>query len=385
MNRVRFDQGKNVARGIAALLVCIDHAFGFFLEPYFGSASVLSQVVTVAAHQSVMVFFAISGFLITKSILANLDRNAVFSLRDYIFSRVARVYPPLVFSVILTCVLYLFVKNFGLAGSGAEFPYRLGTAPLMREVFTVSLVDVVRALTMGNGMLLANGPLWSLCIEWWIYIVIGVTVFTVSVRGLMNKVLWVTVLWFAASRLYSVNTHAMFYFGIWLFGGGLALANYRMGFCTVRNSGAISGLLAAISLLFWMEPELILSGGRVFGWRENAAQFVVCIFWCALILPDQRVGASLGSRVLFRLGECSFSLYITHFPLLLFMLSVLQSAFGSSLEASILATPVAVILSVSIAHLSALYFEDKDRFLRLIRTADEAVSHHLRKIRVKES
>jgi peptidoglycan/LPS O-acetylase OafA/YrhL len=370
MNQAKLDEGKNAARGIAALIVCIDHAFGLFLEPHFGGATSASHFVALAAHQSVMVFFAISGFLITKSILANLDRNATFSLRDYLFARAARAYPPLVFSVALTCMLYLVVQGLALAGSSAEIPYRIGTYPMMREVFSVTAKDVQLALVMRNGLLLANGPLWSLYIEWWIYLVIGLAVFVFSVRGLVRKLLWAGVLALAASRLHSVNFHVMFYLGIWLSGGAMALANHRAGWFAVRQHGVIGGLLVATCLLAWLEPELILAGGRLFGWRENAAQFVICAFWCALILPDQRSGTTPVWNALFHLGECSFSLYILHFPLMLFMLSVLQSVFGTSLQASLCAVPVAVVLSVAIAHLSALLFENKKLFLRLIRAAD---------------
>ncbi|WP_334156906.1 acyltransferase family protein [Oryzomicrobium sp.] len=329
------DAGKNAARGIAALFVCIDHAYGLFLEPHFGDTAVASHFVALAAHQAVMVFFAISGFLITRSILANLDRNAGFSLRDYLYARIARVYPPLVFSVLLTCLLYLIVQALGLAGSSAEAPYRIGSFPLMREVFALSGRDALRALAMVNGLLLANGPLWSLCIEWWIYVVVGLTVFVFSVRGLLCKAAWGGVLVLAATRLHGVNTHALFYLGIWLFGGALALARQRAGGWPARPWGLIGGLFAVIMLVSALAPDLVLAGGRLFGWGENAVQFVICAFWCALILPDQRSGTTMAWGALFHLGECSFSLYILHFPLMLFFLSVMQSALGTALPVAL--------------------------------------------------
>lgn len=373
MNDSRLDVGKNTARGIAALLVCIDHAYGFFLYPHFGRDAVTTHFVALAAHQSVMVFFAISGFLITKSILDNLSRNPAFSLRDYLYARVARIYPPLVFSVVLTVLLYLVIQGLSLAGSSAESPYSVGSLPQMRDVFSVTTKDVRNALKMNNGLLQANGPLWSLCIEWWIYIVIGLAVTVFSARGLLLKLLWTGAFAWAAVKLYSVNSHAMFYLGVWLFGGLMMLAKQRAGWFARHHYGAIGGLLVVISLLAWTAPGLILAGGRQFGWAENAVQFVICAFWCSVIMPDQRSGTTLAWRGLFQLGECSYSLYILHFPFMLFLLSVCQSLLGTSLQLCLVAMPVAVILSVAVAYLSALWFEDKNRFVGFLRQAEAFV------------
>lgn len=364
------DAGKNSARGIAALFVCIDHAYGLFLEPYFGGGALASHFVALAGHQAVMVFFAISGFLITRSILSNLERNGSFSLRDYLYARIARVYPPLLFSVFVTCLLYLIVQALGMAGSSAEVPYRIGSFPLMREVFALTWRDPLRALAMDNGLLLANGPLWSMCIEWWIYVVVGLASFVFSVRGLLRKAVWIVWFALAATGLYQVNTHAMFYLGIWLFGGALALVHQRAGGWLVRPWGLISALFVATLLVGTIAPNLILAGGSLFGWRENFVQFVICAFWCALILPDQRSGRTAVWRGLFHLGECSFSLYILHFPLMLFLPSVMQSTLGTAMPLALGGAVVSVAVSLMVAHLSARLFEDKKRFLALLWAAD---------------
>jgi peptidoglycan/LPS O-acetylase OafA/YrhL len=287
MSNSRLDGGKNVARGIAALLVCFAHAYGLFLYPHFGGDTITSHFFGLAAHQSVMVFFAISGFLITKSIIANSKRNDRFSLRDYLFARVARIYPPLVFSVLLTCVFYAVVRGLVLAGSSAELPYSVGSFPQSREFFSVTLEDIWYALKMNNGMLLANGPLWSLCVEWWIYIVIGLAVNVFSARGLLQRLLWMGALGLAASKFYSVNANALFHLGVWAIGCVMSITNHQVGLFAKRQSAVICSLLMVICMLAWLKPELILAGGRHFSWSANAVQFVICAFWCSLILPDR--------------------------------------------------------------------------------------------------
>ena len=364
----QLDSGKNGARGIAALIVCIDHAYGLFLEPHFGGAVVASHFVALAANQAVMVFFAISGFLITKSIMANLRRNVSFSLREYLYARIARVYPPLIFSIALTCVLFLVVKSCGLSGGSNDIPYQVGVFPMMREVFSVTRGDILQALIMNNGLLLSNGPLWSLFIEWWIYLVVGLAVFVFTNRNILSKLLFTVVLALAYSRLLSVNSNAMFYLGIWIFGGLVALANSRFGWFVTCQHTLIFGLLLASCLLAYVAPGLVFAGP--ISWRVNAVQFVICAFWCALILPDQAYVNVPACRALYHLGECSFSLYLLHFPLMLFLLSVLQSAFGTALPFTFFMAVAAVVLSVAVAYFSAKWFEDKKYFLGLIRSAD---------------
>lgn len=362
----QLDAGKNVARGVAALFVCIDHSYGFFLEPHFGPAAVYSRYIALAANQSVMVFFAISGFLITKSILANIERNTIFSPREFFFARIARIYPPLVFSVALTCLLYWVTQGLGLPGSSGH-PYQIGTFPLMREMFVVSAKDPLLSLVMCNGLLLANGPLWTLCIEWWIYVTIGLAVSCFRCMGPLRKVLWAGALAIALVRLYSVNAHALFFCSIWFFGGALALAKNSLArFATLRQ-GLIGSTLLAISLIGFLEPELVFTRGAALGWREIAAQFVALVFWCALIFPENGL---VRQGTLFHLGKCSYTLYITHFPVMLFLLTVLQLTYGTTLLLAIGAFIFSVVLSVVVAHFSARYFEDKNRFLAFLYAAE---------------
>lgn len=207
--------------------------------------------------------------------------------------------------------------------------------------------------------------------------VVGLASFVFSVRGLLRKAVWTGVLVLAAICLYRVNTHALFYLGIWLFGGALALAHQRAGGWLVRPWGLISGLFTVITLVGTVAPSLILAGGSLFGWLENVVQFVICAFWCALILPDQRSGMTAAWWGLFHLGECSFSLYILHFPLMLFLLSVMQSTLGTAMPLALGGAVVSVVVSLTVAHLSARLFEDKKRFLALLWAADAKMTPRL--------
>lgn len=97
------DSGKEGVRGIAAFTVALAHAYGIFIAPHLGADGFMPKLLGQAAHQSVMVFFIISGLLITLSIKSNIEKNSgKFDLIKYLSSRVARIYPPLCFAIFIS-------------------------------------------------------------------------------------------------------------------------------------------------------------------------------------------------------------------------------------------------------------------------------------------
>ncbi|TGM60660.1 acyltransferase family protein [Leptospira vanthielii] len=76
-------------RAIAIFLVLIYHLFPEIIR---------------GGYIGVDIFFVISGFIITKTILFDLDRNT-FSIKIFLFKRIRRLYPSLLFVLISTYVL----------------------------------------------------------------------------------------------------------------------------------------------------------------------------------------------------------------------------------------------------------------------------------------
>ncbi|MFL6812776.1 MAG: acyltransferase family protein, partial [Bradyrhizobium sp.] len=109
----RFD----VARGLAALVVFVAHLNQIFIWRFFQPVSWMEMVSGWAARAAVLVFFLLSGLLITKSIISNIKRNGYFEPTDYLLNRIARLYPPLLFAVLLTVVVVSVIHFLGLPGS----------------------------------------------------------------------------------------------------------------------------------------------------------------------------------------------------------------------------------------------------------------------------
>src|SRR5688572_15703043 len=85
------------ARGISAQAVVLGHALNIFLPGIF---MVPGQRVFYMQSFAVIIFFVLSGFLITSAVMKKKDRPD-FSFGSYLIDRVARVVYPLIPALVL--------------------------------------------------------------------------------------------------------------------------------------------------------------------------------------------------------------------------------------------------------------------------------------------
>jgi len=104
-------------RAISIALVLISHAT---LTPGFYSYLPISfaRFFEVAAGLGVRIFFVISGYIITRLLLAESERNGRINLRKFYYRRTLRIFPPFYFFLFALAVLTVFghldltTKNF---------------------------------------------------------------------------------------------------------------------------------------------------------------------------------------------------------------------------------------------------------------------------------
>lgn len=150
-------------RGPAALFVVWDHLVAHWLDNNDLSWGVLefsrTYITTPLAIRNdfgffgVSLFFLISGFIITH--VANSDSRSSFILK-----RVARVYPPLIVSILLIVFVY------------SVYTYLTGAEHYLSKI---TLGDVLMSFTMINYVLIPQNPVnlvaWTLFIEMLFYII----------------------------------------------------------------------------------------------------------------------------------------------------------------------------------------------------------------------
>ncbi|SHN82350.1 Peptidoglycan/LPS O-acetylase OafA/YrhL, contains acyltransferase and SGNH-hydrolase domains [Bradyrhizobium erythrophlei] len=185
------DNGWNqldTVRLILASIVAVDHAVGIFVSPFDLVGSQISDALSQAAEVAVELFFLTSGLVIGRSLIGKSHYgDALFLV--FMTRRIARIYPPLLFSVLLTVAMALILRALGLDR------YHGTAQALTRDSFSYldNLRDVGRALlTFGfRGGLTgsSNGPLWSLALEMQAYVVVGLLA-----QAFYSKRIWMAIL-----------------------------------------------------------------------------------------------------------------------------------------------------------------------------------------------
>jgi len=121
-----------------------------------------------SARFAVLVFFLLSGRLITASIASNIRKGKYFDSADYFLNRVCRIYPPLLFAIFLVMAVVAVVHLFALPGANGS---QLGTLRASGLWFTPT--ELVQSILIYDGLTIVDGPLWSLYVEVKLYIVAG--------------------------------------------------------------------------------------------------------------------------------------------------------------------------------------------------------------------
>ena len=99
----------DLTRGISALLVCLEHWRNLLYVDYRSIEShraffAIAYVMTDAGHQAVVIFFVLSGYLISRSIFRNMQHEH-WSWTQYLTHRLVRLWIVLVPALILGALL----------------------------------------------------------------------------------------------------------------------------------------------------------------------------------------------------------------------------------------------------------------------------------------
>ena len=307
----------DMLRGLAALLVLIGHVRGFvFLDyPQLTGSKLLAAplyIIGGLGHQAVMLFFALSGFLVGGRALREI-RSGAWNLPDYAVHRFARLWTALIPALLATALLDWVGRDLlHLTGYGGEYFTMLSSGPRPDGPSTDTLAAFFGNIAFLQGIAVpvfgTNGPLWSLSNEFWYYFLVPFAWTALAGRR------------FAISARLAAGGTAVFIL-LWLPGMVIVLGS-------IWVAGAVAWGLSATVM---HRPE------RGFGWPAAAIAIAVLAagigsmaspgivsdlalgIACAAALPCLARVASPGGlygRVAFWISEISFTLYVVHFPLI---------------------------------------------------------------------
>jgi peptidoglycan/LPS O-acetylase OafA/YrhL len=358
----------DVIRGLAAIAVLVTHVVVIYVARITGSDRPLFYGAEILARHAVLVFFLLSGYLITVSILLNIKKNGRFDGVHYLTSRIARIYPPLCGAMLIILVAWAVIHVSGLPGAAQ---YGLPTDKYIEtDSFSVTVVDFIRALLMQDGLLTTDSPLWSLYAEFHIYLIAMLGAMAHCARGTWRYV-WLCL----GAVLFAIWSYLwvwfIFYALIWALGALAAIANNRVERVRVATRlSAGAAIVSVIALAGWLAVAQD-HDAFVVNRPPLLPGFVVqalCSVCYAYLLFSSNALNRVMPQALATTGDFSYSLYVIHYPLLLLGLSLTQNWMGASMGRTLIVSVAAIPVILLLASWFARYFEDQKRFSGAIRT-----------------
>ena len=366
-------------RGLAGFYVLVFHARWLLWEGYVegyakhvADYDIFSKIVAHLfllfsfGHQFVILFFVLSGFVIHLRYARRLsiDESATrFDWLPYVLRRTRRLYPPLIFALVLTFVIDQIGMRLGFPVYTSPTVLNLELQPVYGwGVALGNLAFMMPILAPSWG---SNGVLWSLTYEWWFYMLYPLL--WLLTRRSITLATFVVISCFAVSFVPMGGVLALattVFSGLltWWFGVLLAdiyTGRIKLNFAMMVPLTALFAILAPIQIL---APATTAVGSVIsdVGW---GLAFVGLI---SLGFSMQNRGWEKLLRPLYVfkwLAPFSYTLYVTHFPILLFMAGwLLLPSGGAVLPRSVAWVFVGIGVSLLVAY--AAHFVTERPFLR---------------------
>jgi peptidoglycan/LPS O-acetylase OafA/YrhL len=331
-------------RAAGANLVIASHV----LALYFGVRDPYAL-----GNLGVAVFFLLSGFLIMQSMLNWLNKPEP-RLPGFIADRVARIMTPYVPALVLIALLNLILIEANHSQGGAN----TGVLTFLGNLFLLQDHSVFQGLQLAGFDVAwrirpynSAEPFWTVAIEMWIYVAMGLFFFCVLKREKIDRLLGFAL---AAIALPVFIWNAAAGGGkslslIWLLG---AIAGYLFHLWRANGYANIRSVATAVTLFGTV--ALIGRTGKV-GFSpydfQTATLIAMIMFGVlALLMCVQRAPAALRGSVNF-LASYSYSLYLIHNTVLIIVLENVRT------QSAWTHVAIAVIAAHSCAYLLYLAFE----------------------------
>lgn len=317
----RAPAAMDMLRGLAALVVMVGHVRGLLFINYgdIPNASGLMNkafyLVTSLGHQMVMIFFVLSGYLISKSVYRLIERG--WSWRTYLVQRLARLWVVLLPALLLGTLwdlmgMHLFAATGvynGLAVDKFILPFA-ASAQTGLPMFVGNLLFLQGILVPTFG---SNGPLWSLSYEFWYYMLFPLLALLARDSHTFRRFVYISAIvalgWFVGARI-------LVYFGIWLLGAVVGLLP-AIPPCSPTQQTTLRlvavGLLMASAVAAKVLPVNDVVADYLVGMAS--ANFLYVLITTRNWAATSPIYVSISKY----LASFSYTLYVTHFPPLVFI------------------------------------------------------------------
>ena len=339
MKELRFVH-LDMARGVAALLVCAQHLrhvdfidYGV-LEPKPTLLDKLFYFLTGQGHNAVMIFFVLSGFFVAGSVAGDFERGT-WSWKKFAARRLSRLYVVLVPALLLTLFWDGVSRQFAPAGDFGQH----GTAS-----FGASLLFLQCIFTQPFG---TNSVLWSVAYEFWYYLMFPLLFAAVALRPSSGKKWTCSVLFLICILI--LPAKVLMGGLIWLLGYVAHVLSHDKRFSGAAANSAVF-ICGAILLIFSVSLMGTPHGDKPVDFTIISFRDIFTGLSFSLMVPflaGHQPRSRLYHAMALGLSETSYTLYSVHFPFVVFLSCALigeKSAIPSLVSYTLFVAYLALIL-----------------------------------------
>ena len=376
--------GVDILRGLAAMLVVVHHIYirfrinGYQVEPFLPDS--VSTVVMTTGYYSVICFFVISGFLITRLSLRRWGSLDQISPVAFYGLRVARIMPLLLLVLAVSSVLHLLdVGPFVIRPERAT----LARALIAALGFHVNWYEATHGYLPGNW-----DVMWSLSVEETFYLLFPLACLALRrpaalLAGMLPIIViapfyrvWVSDLepWDGFSYLGCMDGIALGCLAGWL--------SERKPLSPVHGRIAMAVGTAAVLLILVFRKTALALGLPYVGMNVTVLEVGMALVLLAMGSDVGHAFVSRGTSLLQAIGRCSYEIYLTHMFVVFASFGVFRAIFGKAAPQAVypVSYVIMLVLSVLLGHVVSRWYSEpanralRERFAARVRVGSQAAA-----------
>lgn len=370
-NKLVYFPGLNGVRSFAVFIVVFLHIESFKQRAGYSSLfdfDFLKDYIEYLGYHGVLIFFVLSGFLITYLLLSEKDKTATINIPKFYIRRILRIW-PLYF-------LILFLGFFILPHVFSPNYFTIKTQPDFFNKLISCILFIPNYVLFKYGSIFSIGILWSIGAEEQFYLVWPNLIKRIKRQNLLKVMtgLLVLIVFVKAICYYLIHKNILYKiafivfnflpFDAMIIGGITALLYFdykdKIGFLFNRKVQIF--LLLLLIIVYAILPE-----------KGPIANIIFCPIYAILILnisigKDSIIKAD--HPILIFLGTISYGIYIYHslfIAVSIFIIEKMNLSFNTTMANTLLYflsfSLTIVVSSISYKYLEKPFLKLKTRFM----------------------
>lgn len=356
----------DLVRGMAAIAVFTGHLRSALFVDYaqLESSNLIIKLFyafTSLGHEAVVIFFVMSGYLVGGSVIKN-HRKFIWS--SYFISRLARLWSVLIPALVLTAVIDNLISQYYPGVINGGFNKVWGSGPVIGEYsnsYLTLIGNIFFQMTIFVPIFGTNSPLWSLSNEFLYYCLFPLSLCLLKIIPSRCSRLWLYGFGILVTLLLMLLPYEFLEgFFIFCMGGFVSflVQNHRHFNVKAKFNIWLGFIIfiASIALTKLFQNNLSSIKDILIG--SSFSLFLI-------VLVKVKIANEHIKKVSQYISDMSYSMYLTHFPLLILL--ALFWLEGGQLQPTALNLGIYVVFFTSVFIFSRLFwwlFERNTNYVR---------------------